>query len=100
MEIRNDSDEPVDYVILSPTDVFRNQVVSVLEEHICPLLPANCAGAYITLLVRVPYQPDADLIVTPDQYDEMRALLDRREERERELKQSAELDDLIGGVGV
>lgn len=100
MEIRNDTDEPVDYGILSPTDVFRNQVASVLEEHIRPLLPAACASGYITLLVRVPGHPDSDLLITPDQYDEMRSLLDRCEERERELKRSAESDDLIGGVGV
>lgn len=61
---------------------FRVAVATILETDIRPLLPP--LGRYqITLLCRIPGIPEADLVVTEDEYQHLARMLRRREAAEK-----------------
>lgn len=63
-------------------EAFRRAVASILETEVRPLLPA--LGRYqITLLCRIPGMPEADLVITEDEYQHLARMIRRREAAER-----------------
>ena len=56
-----------------------NAVVRVIERNLEPIFKK---GTKLSVIARTPDNPEADVLVTADSIEELRALLDRSEKRE------------------
>jgi hypothetical protein len=61
-----------------------NDCVRILDEHICPRLDeiANLfrdPEVQVSLIIRTPSAPNGEILVTNDDLDQLRAVIDRRE---------------------
>lgn len=61
------------------TDILQAKLVNVLVKHIEPIFKP---GTKFAVIARTPGNDDADVIVTDDGLDELKALLDRSKSRE------------------
>lgn len=61
------------------TDILQAKLVNVLVKHIEPIFKP---GTKFAVIARTPGNDDADVIVTDDSLDALKALLDRSKSRE------------------
>jgi len=74
-----------------------SELIKVLDDYIAPRIDQIGAvfldhDARITLIVRTPAAPNGELIVTNDELDEVRKVIDRREAAGESRKRGDALD--------